>query len=560
MSYIQLAYIHLTNMDAYIRYEEEGTLFSSVVVPLLKRHDAASYVGTEDDLYTLLARDIGKYDPPEDLPQWDYSRPTISPIQSKRDKRRRGERRARKSSSKKTSNFGLMLNKIPASFDEFVARIQATDALFSMVEEFVSATEGVIMAGGFVEKIYFDYQFARNRWRSKIIDIDLFFVGLSEEEALAAITELQRRYATLCNGQSRWERGCSSISRTKNCITFYADYRKQAAQVILRLYDYTSEVLHSFDLGSCQIAYDGEEVFTTSAGLLALQMGINVLDLSRRRRSYEFRIIKYIKRGFSLVLPNLKPESTANPLNLELSHLFIKGGELADSVRPSDIIETYTGITVGDTDFYVGSYPAIRHNVANYIRQAYYNGNPYYVVRTSHSGNICTTNTVFIPSKYTNRVFEKVTSSLEIGELRIDKWRNMFPKNIMKLILTAYLDSDNPDPAVREEIIEKVHEFRDEVKTALSKIRMPLKWRELDEHNDLNSSFGMERIPGMEWYGPENYLPNGWYHKCWKCYSPEIRAQIIAILVINRHEESVLSKLPAEIIYEIINKVVPKPN
>lgn len=79
-------------------------------------------------------------------------------------------------------------------------------------------------------------------------------------------------------------------------------------QIILRRYLTSSEVVHGFDLGSCSTLYDGSNVFFTSLGKLAYEYGVNVLDLSRRRATYEHRICKYFTRGFGLILPHFTPE------------------------------------------------------------------------------------------------------------------------------------------------------------------------------------------------------------------------------------------------------------
>jgi hypothetical protein len=76
-------------------------------------------------------------------------------------------------------------------------------------------------------------------------------------------------------------------------------------QVILRLYGTQAEVIHSFDIGACSVLWDGACVRFNRLGRLAFTHGVNVLDLSSRRASYERRLAKYSDRGYSLILPHL---------------------------------------------------------------------------------------------------------------------------------------------------------------------------------------------------------------------------------------------------------------
>lgn len=79
----------------------------------------------------------------------------------------------------------------------------------------------------------------------------------------------------------------------------------QIYQVIFRLYKSKSEILHGFDLGPSAVGFDGTTVFLTALGKLSYENRIIVVDTTRRSTTYEYRIQKYFKRGFELVLPEL---------------------------------------------------------------------------------------------------------------------------------------------------------------------------------------------------------------------------------------------------------------
>lgn len=79
----------------------------------------------------------------------------------------------------------------------------------------------------------------------------------------------------------------------------------QIYQVIFRLYKSKSEILHGFDLGPSAVGFDGTSVFLTALGKLSYENRIIVVDTTRRSTTYEYRIQKYFRRGFELVLPEL---------------------------------------------------------------------------------------------------------------------------------------------------------------------------------------------------------------------------------------------------------------
>ena len=131
-----------------------------------------------------------------------------------------------------------------------------------------------------------------------IHDFDLFLVGHTEETARKAIEALRMHVARFMDGKIY-------VYRTQGCITFQSHAFDPPIQVILRLYSTNAEIIHSFDLGSSSILWDGEKVWMTALGRLAMQYGANVLNLRARRASLEPRIERYFKRGFDLVLPEL---------------------------------------------------------------------------------------------------------------------------------------------------------------------------------------------------------------------------------------------------------------
>eukprot|EP01121_Diplochlamys_sp_Union-15-3_P004173 TRINITY_DN1416_c0_g1_i7.p1 TRINITY_DN1416_c0_g1~~TRINITY_DN1416_c0_g1_i7.p1 ORF type:complete len:801 (+),score=218.27 TRINITY_DN1416_c0_g1_i7:736-3138(+) len=82
--------------------------------------------------------------------------------------------------------------------------------------------------------------------------------------------------------------------------------------MIFRLYKSPAEVLFGFDIDSCTVGYDGENVWMMERGRRALTKGYNLVNMSRRSLTYEQRLFKYSKRGFCVAVPNLD-KARVNP-------------------------------------------------------------------------------------------------------------------------------------------------------------------------------------------------------------------------------------------------------
>ncbi|MEX0597980.1 MAG: hypothetical protein WD512_15935 [Candidatus Paceibacterota bacterium] len=163
---------------------------------------------------------------------------------------------------------------------------------------------------------------------SKSIDLDVFFYGISAQEANARIVEINNhlcKYHDSHFGQSvktnPWDSHLTKMkiqySINKYVMTIFMPIRPiqpgsnlynfgyQEIQLIFRLYASKSEILHGFDLGSCAVGFDGTQLYFTSLSKFAFEYGLNIIDTTRRSTSYEWRLSKYMKRGFNIVIPQL---------------------------------------------------------------------------------------------------------------------------------------------------------------------------------------------------------------------------------------------------------------
>ncbi|KAL4744531.1 hypothetical protein BDW72DRAFT_199497 [Aspergillus terricola var. indicus] len=129
-------------------------------------------------------------------------------------------------------------------------------------------------------------------------DVDLFLYGLTEEQAIGKIKQIER-----CIRDSILTE--VSTIRTKNAITIVSQYPTRHVQIVLRRYKSIAEILTGFDVDCSCAAYDGSQVYLAPRAVGAFITQVNQVDLSRRSPSYENRLSKYSHRGFEIFWPNL---------------------------------------------------------------------------------------------------------------------------------------------------------------------------------------------------------------------------------------------------------------
>lgn len=129
-------------------------------------------------------------------------------------------------------------------------------------------------------------------------DVDLFIYGLTEDQAIEKIKQIETRIRDSILTET-------TTVRTKNAITICSQYPTRHIQIVLRIYKNVSEILTGFDIDCSGAAYDGKQVYCTPRALQSYITQINHIDLSRRSPSYENRLSKYSHRGFEVYWPEL---------------------------------------------------------------------------------------------------------------------------------------------------------------------------------------------------------------------------------------------------------------
>ncbi|KAK4105306.1 ankyrin [Parathielavia hyrcaniae] len=142
-------------------------------------------------------------------------------------------------------------------------------------------------------------------------DVDLFLYGLTEEQAIEKIKEIETRVRDALLSEI-------TVVRTKHAVTICSQYPTRHIQIVLRIYKSVSEILTGFDIDCSGAAFDGKQVYCTPRALQSYLTQINHIDLSRRSPSYENRLSKYSRRGFEVYWPDLD-RSRVDPTIFERS-------------------------------------------------------------------------------------------------------------------------------------------------------------------------------------------------------------------------------------------------
>lgn len=168
----------------------------------------------------------------------------------------------------------------------------------------------VVAAGGFSLSQYMERNY---RQKVPFADVDLFIHSCSEEQANEIINHLKVAFSTY-NGPDVDD----NFTENENVINIGgvsmngilgvddADLRffNYRIQLIKRLYSCPAQIITGFDVDCCCILTNMDNrIFVTKRGKNAIINGYNVLNFEKLSPSYEYRLLKYNKRGFGIWIP-----------------------------------------------------------------------------------------------------------------------------------------------------------------------------------------------------------------------------------------------------------------
>lgn len=144
--------------------------------------------------------------------------------------------------------------------------------------------ENILMAGGHIcAMLSYSY------WVSTSgIDLDLFVYGIKDKNIANRKLEQLISYFDETHG-------IYSLNISKNCVSLQLG-NKMRIDIVLRLYNTKSEILHGFDIGAAAVGWDGEEILFTTLSKFTYDYQTIIVDLSRRSTTFEKRLVKYVNR------------------------------------------------------------------------------------------------------------------------------------------------------------------------------------------------------------------------------------------------------------------------
>ncbi|KAJ3315480.1 hypothetical protein HDV04_003022 [Boothiomyces sp. JEL0838] len=145
-------------------------------------------------------------------------------------------------------------------------------------------------------------------------DIDIFVYGITD------VQEATKRVQKFCADIQNQVGDEILFVRNRNTLTIVREYPLRQIQVIFRLYKSPSEILMGFDIDCCCVGYDGNDVYGIPRFFGAVTYQRNVVDLSRRSPSYEYRLRKYSKRGFGVLIKDRK--INVKEIDLDVDELY----------------------------------------------------------------------------------------------------------------------------------------------------------------------------------------------------------------------------------------------
>ena len=128
------------------------------------------------------------------------------------------------------------------------------------------------------------FSISRSPWYNS--DVDLFLIGLTEQQAEEKIYEIFTLFKNnLCTValENYPNIGYDDVDdilvvRTEHTVTFHFKYPLRPVQIILRIYKSLSEVLMGFDCDCVTFGFDGSQLFCLPRGRRAINTRCNLVD------------------------------------------------------------------------------------------------------------------------------------------------------------------------------------------------------------------------------------------------------------------------------------------
>lgn len=362
--------------------------------------------------------------------------------------------------------------------------------------------ENVLIAGGATMNCLLG-----RAWTS---DVDIFLYGLSREKAnvkIKAILEaMYNSYADYFsitkdditeNEVKAHMLSAIETIRNDNCVTVRFD-GGQEIQIILRLYESIGEILENFDIGSCSVGYDGDEIYFSKRGVRAYETFTNVIEPEKRSTTYEYRLLKYWNRGFKIVLPDLdvKKLSTSNfkygisevaalPY-LPFSYSALKGNKIVVSnfLREFKCKSDYTDEELSPQKIL---YLNLRNLVLGKGGFYFYSTGPNYNVLYD---------TPYLDASWIEKFYDGLEMRIESKKVVLKSLLSYVYEDIARLVIQRTMEQDCP---MVDDLLQDQKQRVFLAQSALKKSR--LAWKTKNPGSQINGSYNPVLSDPRDWYG-----------------------------------------------------------
>lgn len=400
--------------------------------------------------------------------------------------------------------------KFPDSLDEFKQRFFNNYPFLSKIDY-----NGILIAGGSIQK-----SLMGRKIESTNIDIDIFFINLTEDQAIDKIKYIAGLFdPKYIITYLRSSKALTIILDTRSMIddgiideNEYTDdiYQPIHLQFIFRIYSSPSEVLHGFDLASCSVGFDGNKLLFTTGSKFAYEYRCNYIHTKCRSTTYEFRLYKYWLRGFKIIFPNLKLNyntATINLSGMKINRIHRKIKKEINRNNPLYIKNAFFGHIL-KLDYTKFSYPQNNSWItdSDYINNIITNGNETHMgfqklINKSNLEKIMTEDikqdiNIFVANKNIDAILLNQLDMTDYINSKINKTINELPNFFYNnpTIVQGIRNSFN-------NVFKLINDFNERNR---SKINFMIS----QKNQYLSAAFNPIIDDEFSWYGENNYIPN----------------------------------------------------
>lgn len=420
-------------------------------------------------LYTLASVNFSK--------DWDYSLPTLE------------------------TRMSIPRQSRARTVPEFETRFEA------MYGNYLSqlSYENILIAGGATMNCLLG-----SNWAG---DVDIFLYGLTREKANEKVKEILKAiydsYADYLlatkdditeNEVKTHMLSAIETIRNNNCVTVRFD-NGQEIQIILRLYASIEEILDNFDIGSCSVGYDGDEIYLSKRGVLSYETFANVIEPEKRSTTYEYRLLKYWNRGFKIILPGLDvkklsttnfkyriPEVAALPY-LPFSYSALKGNKIV----VSEFLREFK-CTSDYTEEELSPHKILYLNLRNLVVKKE-SRRGFYSYSTGPNYNVLY-DTPYLDASWIEKFYDGLEIRIASKRVVLKSLMLYLYEDIAKLVIQRTIEQDCP---VVDDLLQDQKQRVFAAQSALKKTR--LAWKTKNPGSQINGSYNPILSDPMDWYG-----------------------------------------------------------